>query len=208
MTDIQNSSVSETNSAAIAAGSTKTQTPGRGLTIAGAIVAGSGLLFAISPIFLFLLGNPVAPWLMIITLPFGGLVSVIGLVLLIVGVVRMSQAGPVSSAGTIAAGDSNTATSADIRRARLFVFVAAPALLITWPIVWFVVNNMIFGQGAVASISNALWPLAQIGLSVFGIVLTARAKPSSSVSVPIYIVAGLLLLLTVCGSLLFLGGSI
>jgi hypothetical protein len=203
MTDTQHFDTLEAVSDSVETGSAKSQTPGRGLLVAGAIVTGCALLFALSPIILFFLGNGVAPWLMIVTLPLGGLGSVIGLVLLIIGAVRTSKSRPMGDAGS-----AEAAVAAQVHRARVLVFIVGPALVLAWPIVSFVVNNMIFGPGTVASISNALWPLAQIALAVFGIVVTARAKPSSSVSVPIYIVAGLLLLITAAGSLVFLGGSI
>jgi hypothetical protein len=123
--------------------------------ILGAILNLVGLAFAFSPFFLAVIaaaasgGNPLSEggggtgavmWLMILTLPLGAVVSVVGLVFMLIGIIYTLRVK------LPAEGDAKRAEVLG-NRAIAFALVALP-LLLTQPILSFVLGNMIIGPSA------------------------------------------------------------
>jgi len=159
--------------------------PGRALLIIGSILTFGGLLFAFSPMLLaFLLTQPghnpfsegdagsagTLMWLMIVTLPVGGIASVVGLVVLTIGIV-VALRQPLPDI------DTNPSLRFEVmaRRAKILGFLATPQLLITHLIIIFVTGNMLFSK-SVGQTFGVVWAVFEITAIAFAVFFAAKAS--------------------------------
>jgi hypothetical protein len=149
----------------------------------GAIVGFGGILFAFSPVAIAFLstpagGNPfseggggggAALWLMIMTLPLGAVASIIGLVFMFIGIVySLKITTPIDS-------DNPELRSKILKEKSISLALLVPILLITSPVICFVIGAMTMGPtaGVVAVIASAALAVAA---SVFALRFAFQSK--------------------------------
>lgn len=131
----------------------------------GAIVGAGGILFAFSPVAIAFLstpagGNPfseggggggAALWLMIMTLPLGAGVSIVGLVFMFIGITySLKIETPIDS-------DNPELRSKVLKEKSISLALLVPTLMLTSPVICFVVGAMTLGPtaGVVAVVASA-----------------------------------------------------
>jgi type IV secretory pathway VirB2 component (pilin) len=152
----------------------------------GAILSFGGILFAFAPVAIAFLstppgGNPfseggggggAALWLMILTLPLGAIASIIGLVLMFVGIIySLKTKTPVDS-------DNPGLRSKVLKEKSISLALLVPTLMITSPVICFVIGSMIVGPtaGTVAVITSAALAVAATGIALMFAFLSKLPK--------------------------------
>jgi len=139
---------------------------GLALSTLGAILSFVGILFAFSPVAIAFSstppgGNPfseggggggAALWLMILTLPIGAIVAIIGLVFLFIGIIySLRIKTPIDT-------ENQELRSRVLKEKSVSIALLVPALMLTSPVICFVIGNMTVGPtaGTVAVIATAI----------------------------------------------------
>jgi hypothetical protein len=147
---------------------------GLALSKLGAILSFGGILFAFAPVALAFISTPVggnpfseggggggaAIWLMIITLPLGAITSIVGLVFMLSGIIYSLRIKTSTAAG-------NEELRAKILKEKsISLALLVPAIMITSPVICFVIGNMTLGPtaGTYAVIASAA--IAGIALGI------------------------------------------
>jgi hypothetical protein len=156
---------------------------GLALSKLGAILCFGGMLFAFSPVALAFIATPVggnpfseggggggaALWYMILTLPAGAITSIVGLVLMLTGIIYTLSIKTSSAAG------NDALRSKILKEKSISLVLLVTALIITSPVICFVIGSMTMGPtaGSYAVIASAALAVAA---SVIALILALQSK--------------------------------